>query len=77
MKVERGCGRESQVDRNLRATTSEAGEMGNTLFALTAAQRVCCCVQANAAVRPPRSLMKPSWLGRSDSSYMGDRSVNR
>lgn len=58
LKVEGGCGRESHVDRNLRATTSEAGEGGNAVFALAAAQRICRSVQAAAAVRAPRLLMK-------------------
>eukprot|EP00965_Chrysotila_dentata_P113394 3747818-Pleurochrysis_carterae.AAC.1 len=41
MKVEGECGRESQVDRNLQAsTTSKAGKRGNTVFALAVAQRL-------------------------------------
>eukprot|EP00965_Chrysotila_dentata_P152393 5036709-Pleurochrysis_carterae.AAC.1 len=46
------------VDRNMRATTSEAGEAGNAVFALAAAQCICRSVQAEAAVRAPRLLMK-------------------
>eukprot|EP00965_Chrysotila_dentata_P201668 6180689-Pleurochrysis_carterae.AAC.5 len=59
VQVKGECGRKSQVDRNLRATstTSEAGEGGNAMFALAAAQRICRSVQADAAVWAPRLLM--------------------
>eukprot|EP00965_Chrysotila_dentata_P117601 3885619-Pleurochrysis_carterae.AAC.1 len=58
MNVEGGCGRESHVDRNLRATTSEAVKEGNAVFALAAAQRICRSVQTDVAVRAPRLLIK-------------------
>eukprot|EP00965_Chrysotila_dentata_P223888 6193855-Pleurochrysis_carterae.AAC.1 len=87
MKVEGECGRKSQVDRNQRATTNEAGEGGNAVCALAVAQRICHSVQADAALRASRLLKelfharskflqrracKPQSIASSDRGQSGD-----